>query len=242
MSAGVLGAGLGLVFLRQLMEFRDPFVPWQEDAELLLRGTSWGRTFLFGVLGSVLLTVFMAWARSGSDTAWRLALPAGLLLTAFPAFTGHASGTGGALGAGLVSADVIHVLAASAWIGGLAGILYLARRGTDPDPLPALVRVFSPVAVVSVATLTLTGIVSAWAHVPGPAALLDDPYGQRLVLKVTIVGVVLLLGWVNWRRLSPRMGSPRGSRPLRRAALVELLFGQLVLVVTAVLVRTPPPG
>lgn len=242
LSAGLLLAGLGLVFLRQLLEFRDPFVPWQDDARLLLNGTSWGRTFLAAALGATALGGFLAWARSGSDTAWGLAVPTGILLSTFPALTGHASGGEGVLRLGLIAADTLHVLAASAWMGGLAGVLYLGRRERDPDPLPALVGVFSPVAVLSVGTLVVTGLASSWAHVPGPAALLEEPYGQALLLKLALVGAVMLLGWMNWRRLTPRLGSPGGTPALRRAALVELSVGQLVLLVTAVLVRMSPPG
>lgn len=234
--------GLGLVFLRQLLEFRDPFVPWQEDAALLLRGTAWGTTFLLGVVGAVLLTALLAWARTGSDPAWALAVPAGLLLSAFPALTGHASGGEGLLRVGLVAADTAHVLAASAWMGGLAGVLFLARRSSDPDPLPALVHAFSPVAMAAVGVLVLSGLLSSWAHVSGLSSLIEDPYGRTLLLKLALVGVVLFLGWMNWRRLTPCLDAPGGRGALRRAATVELLVGQLVLLVTAVLVRTPPPG
>ena len=242
MCAGLAMLGLGLVFLRQLLEFRDPFVPWQEDAALLLQGTAWGRTFLAGVAVAVILTTCLAWARSGSDLAWGFAAAAGLLLSAFPALTGHASGGEGALRVGLISADVVHVLAASAWMGGLAGVLYLARRGGDADPLPGLVRAFSPVAVVSVAMLVLTGVVSSWAHVPDVAALARAPYGRRLLLKLALVGAVMILGWTNWRRFTPQLHGADGRQALRRAALLELAVGQLVLLVTAVLVKTPPPG
>ena len=246
LSGNVLILALGLVFLRQLLEFRDPFVPWREDAALLLGGTPWGTTFLVAMGAAVVLTVALRLTRAGWRAGWVVAAPAGLFMAAFPGLTGHASAGEGVFGALLLTADVLHVLAACAWMGGLAGVLFLGRRGgaasLGADPLPGLVQAFSPVAVASVTILALTGVFASWAHVPSVGALLEDPYGRRLLLKLGFVAVVLGLGWLNWKRLTPRLGDPGGTASLRRAALVELCVGQVVLIVTAVLVRTPPPG
>ena len=60
--------------------------------------------------------------------------------------------------------------------------------------------------------------------------------------KLVLVAVVLGLGALNYRRLAPRLGSSAGDRALRRSAAWELVVANLVLVVTAVLVRTSPLG
>ena len=78
-------------------------------------------------------------------------------------------------------------------------------------------------------------------HVPNLAALFGSTYGRTLLLKLTLVAGVLGLGFVNWRKLTPRLGSAEGAGGLRSAASVELLVVQAVLVVTALLVRTAPP-
>ncbi|MDZ7779644.1 MAG: CopD family protein [Gemmatimonadota bacterium] len=236
-----------LVFTRQLLEFRDPFVPWTEDAHLLLTGTSWGRTFIFfGALGVAVGPAFRL-ARRHPAWGWALVTAMVLALGAFPALTGHASageGVGRALTLGL---DVLHVWAAGAWIGGLAGVLFLdttmrRRDDTGPRVLPALIPAFSTLAIAGVGTLVVTGTAASWIHLPRLSALLSEPYGRTLLIKLTAVGLVLGLGWLNWKRLTPRLARPSGADTLYRGATLELVVAQLVLLVTAVLVRTPPNG
>jgi putative copper export protein len=243
-GAGVATAGVALALVRQLLEFRDPFVPWTEDAHLLLLGTAWGRIWILGASGAVLSIVAFAAAGAGRRSGWWFATLLALALGAFPAFTGHAAGDN-PLRALLLAADVVHVWGAAAWIGGLAAVLWLEWRlagGNEPSLLPALVPAFSRVAVVAVAAVVLTGALAGWAHLSGISALVDTTYGRTLGLKVALVAVVLALGATNFRVLTPRLGTDDGDRALRRAATVELLVAQVVLLVTAVLVRTSPGG
>jgi copper resistance protein D len=240
----LLPVAMALVFLRQLLEFRDPFVPWQEDARLLLTGTTWGRAFMAGVALSLLAPIALWLARTGREAAWSVGTVAVLALGAFPALTGHAAAGDGLMRASTLAADTLHVWAAGAWLGGLAAVLFVdrdaARRGADP--LEALVRAFSPVAIVSVTVLVGTGLFASWVHLPAISALWSDPYGRRLALKLGLVVLVLSLGWLNWRRRTPRLAEPGGAGALRRSAWVELAVAQFVLLVTALLVRTAPPG
>lgn len=239
-----LAPAMALFFLRQLLEFRDPFVPWREDALLLLTGTSWGHTFMVGAALSLLVPVAFGLARAGREAAWPVATAGVLALAAFPALTGHASAGEGLLRASTLGADILHVLAAGAWMGGLAAVLFVDRdvaRGGS-DPLEALVRAFSPVAIGSVTVLVGTGLFASWVHLPAISALWSEPYGQRLAWKLALVGVVLFLGWLNWRRQTPRLPEPGGSAALRRSAWLELAVAQIVLLITALLVRTPPSG
>ena len=108
--------------------------------------------------------------------------------------------------------------------------------------MPSLVPAFSPVAMVSVATLVLTGSVASWAHLESVSSLWTTPYGRLLLLKVVVVAGVLAMGALNWRRLTPRLSEEDGPRAMRRSALVELALANVVLIVTAVLVRTSPLG
>ena len=263
-GAALAPLAIGLVFVRQLLEFRDPFVPWQEDARLLLLGTAWGGVWLAAAAASLVCAAGFVLAARGRRGGWWLGAPAALALAAFPALTGHASGTG-TLRWITVPADVLHVWAAGCWVGGLAFVLYAdawVRRAVpggsqpirdapahpDPEPprpsqagaLALLVPAFSPVAVACVATLVLTGALASWVHLPAPGAFLSSPYGRTLGAKLLLALVVLGLGATNWRRLTPRLQEPGGGRALRRSALVELGVAQLVLLVTALLVRTAP--
>lgn len=243
-KVGVVGAALTAIgmlsfFGRQLREFRDPSVSWTEDAELLL-STSWGTTWKVGLAGTIVLLVAMVLARRGSLTGWSIASVVALALAAFPALTGHASGVDEGRGIALI-ADWLHVVAAGGWIGGLAVVVYVSRLGgVDEGGLADLVPPFSTVAMAAVAVLVLSGSYSSWLHVGGFGGLVSTSYGRLLLAKLALVAVVLAIGARNNRVLTSTLGTEAGSDAMRRSATTELVFAQLVLLVTAVLVRTSP--
>ncbi len=247
MAGLLLPLAMGLIFVRQLREFRDPFVTWSEDARLLVTGTEWGTTWLWGMVGSLIALGGFSLASSGRRSGWWMATMSTLALGAFPAFTGHANGTGSLRPVTLL-ADTLHVWAVGGWIGGLTLMLLLERAwrrdppGGDPSLLPALVPAFSPLAVVCVVTLVATGLVASWVHLPSVSALWSSGYGRLLTFKVLLVGAVLALGAVNWKRITPRLTEHGGPSQLRRSAAVELLIAHIVIALTAILVRTSPLG
>lgn len=240
-AASVFLVSLIMVLTRQLLEFRDPFVPWTEDLSLLL-GTSWGTTWKGAFAVGALAVAAFVWARGGSAASWVVASVAVLVLSAFPALTGHASG--GELTRLTLPADVAHVLAMGAWMGGLAVVLSLDRvargSGASGAVLRDLIPRFSPLAMASVAILVLSGVVGMWANLDGPSALFQTSYGRWLLLKLGLAAGVLLLGAINFRRLLPRLDEEASAVAMRRSASREVALAVVVLVVTAVLVRTPP--
>jgi copper resistance protein D len=112
-----------------------------------------------------------------------LALVSGLGLAATLAWTGHA-GAGADDWANVhLTADVMHLIAAAAWMGGLiplALLLSQARRN-KVDPWPSLAwqatRRFSVLGMVSVGTITASGIVNAWMLVGSFRGLFVTEYG-----------------------------------------------------------------
>lgn len=244
-ATGLLFVGLVLVVTRQLIEFHDPFGSWGDDARLLVGGTTWGTTWLAAVVVAAMTAVAFAAARAGRRIGWLLVTAGVLALDAFPALTGHANS--GDLRALTLVADVLHVWAMGAWIGTLSLILMLevshrrkGEHGPEGSLLPTLVPPFSPVALVSVGTLVTTGVLAAWIHLGSLSALVATHYGRLLLLKVGLVLAVLGLGAMNWRRLTPILGARRGQYGMRRAAILEVVLANVVLVVTALLVRTSP--
>ena len=240
-GALALVVGLGLFFLRQLVEFRDPFSPWSDEASLLL-GTAWGRTWVWASVGALVLLCMFAIARR-HPAGWWGALLLVAAVDAFPALTGHAAAAE-RWSVLFVAADTLHVLAAGAWIGGLATVRWLSRSHRRSQAgmslLPQLVPAFSPVAVAAVATLVATGALASWELLPSPGAFLTSTWGRLLLLKLVVLAGVLALGARNFRVLTPRLGSSEGNTAMRRSAALELAVAQVVLIVTALLVRTSP--
>jgi putative copper export protein len=245
-STTVLLVSLALVFLRQLVEFHDPFAPWTDDLRFLLGSTTWGRTWMLAVATGSVARAGFTLAAGGKRAGWGLATGAVLALGAFPALTGHANA--GELRALTLPADTLHVWAAGGWAGGLGLLLFLEHQerrvhGGSETVLARLVPRFSRLALGSAALLAVTGTFAAWMHVDGWGGLYSTGYGRLLLLKLGLVAGILALGALNWRRLGPLLGVEPGAAPVvRKAAAIELTLMALVLAVTAVLVRTSPLG
>ena len=104
-----------------------------------------------------------------------------------------------------------------------------------------LVTAFSPFALSCATLVAASGLALAWLHVGAVDALVASGYGRTLLVKLALVAVVAALGAWHWRRVRPALGEESSARRVRRTSAVELLVAALALVVTAVLVATPPP-
>jgi copper resistance protein D len=141
-----------------------------------------------------------------------LGVASSLSLVALIAPTGHAAATEGVAGSAHLVADALHLVAAAAWIGGLLGLVLLiaTTRRNNPYAWPSLVRDatrrFSDLAVLSVGALLATGIVNGVILVGSFRALLMTWYGQLLLLKIALFGVMLGFAVVNKFWLTPRLG------------------------------------
>jgi copper transport protein len=186
----------------------------------------------------------------------RLALvAAGGLLALTPALAGHPAAQSPR---GLLTAlDLLHVVAMSAWLGGLAFLLgavpAATRRLQAPDRsrlLAGTLARFSPVALVSVAVLLATGVAQAWIHLDAFGDLVDSAFGRAVAVKSALAITLVGLGAVQRRRVMPALrrvaagGEPPGAagRLLRRTLRAEVALLVVVLAVTGVLTSTSPPG
>ncbi|MFG2718739.1 copper resistance CopC/CopD family protein [Streptomyces sp. NPDC048416] len=118
--------------------------------------------------------------------------------------------------------DVLHLLAVAAWLGGLATLLVALHR--VPDIERAAVRRFSRVAFTSVSVLAATGLYQSWRQVGTWSALVDTTYGQLLLVKVALVGVLVGTASVS-KRWTARL-SERPAPQAETAALVEQRAGE----------------
>jgi copper transport protein len=178
-----------------------------------------------------------------------------LALLATPGLSGHA-GTTDPVGLN-VAADMLHMVAAAAWMGGLLLLLGVAFPATRNLPDGARARIlapmvarFSDVAVIAVAVLLVSGGLRAWAEVRALDALTDANYGVVLLVKLAAVLPILALGAINNRWTKPQIvrlaaeSDPGGARrplwTLRRLVGAEVAMGAIVIAITALLVNLPP--
>ncbi|HZP28342.1 MAG TPA: copper resistance protein CopC [Acidimicrobiia bacterium] len=91
-----------------------------------------------------------------------------------------------------VPADVLHLLAMSAWIGGLVVLTVAVFPGRDVAQLRDAVPRFSRIGFWSVCVLVVTGTFQGWRQVRSLDALRNTDYGQLLIIKLAIVAVILV--------------------------------------------------
>lgn len=213
----------------------------------LVSRTLWGWGWVVQAVATVVAVIGLYRASRRRRGGWFVAAVGALVLAFTPALSGHA------VASGLVplAADGLHVVGAGGWIGSLLIVLMagvpavLSRDGERRASLGTLVEAFSVTALLFAALLTVTGLVSAWTHLPSVPALWESAYGRVLLVKVGVLTLVFATGAYNFLRVRPELardeGAPEGARRLRRSAGIELAVAVAVLLVTAVLVATPTP-
>jgi putative copper resistance protein D len=136
-------------------------------------------------------------------------------------------------------ADMVHLVCAVAWIGGLFCLGYVlhavvAGHATIEAARLALRR-FSTMGYWAVALIVISGCINAFVMVPRPASLISSDYGRALLLKLALVGVMVAIALVNRLALAPPImasADRKGVRTLWRSVLVEQ--GVAILVLAAV--------
>lgn len=152
-----------------------------------------------------------------------LAFAAALVLLPAPSLAGHALDRGRSWIE--VVADLLHVGAASLWLGGLVALALALKARADRA---GVLRRFSNLALVSVLVLAATGVVRALSELDSVSQLWSTGYGRVLLVKTGLLTGLVAIGWVNRYRLIPRLS----LQGLRRSVAAELvLFAGLVAAV-----------
>ncbi len=170
--------------------------------------------------------------RRGSVPLWA-ALASAALATS--AWTGHAGASEGALGSLHRIADALHLLAAATWLAALTVLLAGALGKVQTAELERRLARFSAAGTVIVATLLVTGTVSALAIAGWPLAW--SGWAELLALKLALFGAMLGLAALNRWRLTPALAAaaPGARARLRRSLVLETALGLGVIAVVAVL-------
>ncbi|RSS43691.1 copper resistance protein CopC [Streptomyces sp. WAC08241] len=107
--------------------------------------------------------------------------------------------------------DILHLLAVAAWLGGLTVLLVALYR--TPSVERAAVERFSKVAFASVAVLAATGLYQSWRQVGSWSALTGTRYGQLLLVKIGLMGVLVGIAWIS-RRWTQRLADLPSTKDL----------------------------
>jgi copper transport protein len=234
-----------LRLVQQAAAFSETPAEWTGMVPTILRQTTWGKAWIAHILaGAILMLTSRAdQARAGGVRSIRW-IAAGVLC-ATPAFAGHAIGSETWTRTAIIM-DGLHVFAASIWMGGLAALAFGwisagGEVGTSARLHLVLDR-FSPLAVLSVLALLVSGVFASWLHVGAWNLLWTSTYGRLLLIKIGLVAIIGALGAYHWRVVTPRLRTGSGVGRARRSMGLEALLGFVAIAVTAVLVSAPLPG
>jgi len=204
------------------------------DIPVLLGQTSWGLGW--GQLAGASALAAVALLLPMGRTTSLLLLMAALGVAVAMGGLGHAAADEQwPIGARLL--DAMHVAAMGAWIGGLLCTVLIVR-------VPAFAlrdaawRTFSRTATVMAPVTLASGVGSVARLLLGtaPSAILASDYGRLLALKTVLAAVILFIGAGERRRIA------NGKTPESRRVWVELGTAGAVLLVTALLTGSEPPG
>ena len=230
-----------------LADLIDPEVVWA-----VMRDTGFGGVWMARMLLAVIIVGVTAMGLFRTRTVNQdliMSVLAAALLASL-AGAGHSQIEEGWAGVVHVASDAAHLLAAGAWLGGLAPLGFILLRYTTtsrearPVDINRVLLRFSDMGYVAVATLVGSGLINSWFLVGSVSSLLETPYGQVLLAKLAMFAGMLALAASNRFWLVPSMNKPRTDRSdrstawtggLRNHVLGEQFLGLMILLAVSVL-------
>lgn len=215
--------------------------------KIVLLETGFGRAWCWHLGLLVLCLVSVARRRRFGPGAL---LACAALSLASLAFVGHAADERGWLRLVHQANQVLHLLAAGLWLGGLlplGALLQRARTGMDPGVIAVAreaVPAFSQMGYAAVITIALTGIINTALMVGGLGALFATDYGRLLSLKIALYLTMVALALINRLHLAPSLRwetAPRSATALCRSVMLEQAVGFAILAAVSILGTWAPP-
>ncbi|WP_239254660.1 copper resistance CopC/CopD family protein [Listeria ilorinensis] len=195
--------------------------------------TTTGHLWLLSLLGISGIGLFgWIWLRYGKarlNGTYFLMMLCLLLVMLLKAMSGHAQAAIDPAVA--ITADFLHIVGASVWIGGILAILYFTRKeGT------AYWSKFSYVAMGAVALLLMTGLLLGVMNMGEMKNLFTTNYGYVLLVKMGLVICMGLLGLFHYLYIRHK------QKPLPIKTIVaENIVGLVILLTAGFLTNQPLP-
>jgi copper resistance protein D len=214
----------------------------------VLVGTSFGRVWCWHLVFAILAIGICLTPRA----RWRMPaiLVLSFLLLVSLGWVGHAvEGQGVARLVHQIN-QMVHLLAAGLWLGGLLPLAWLLARASAPSGTAWIslardvVPRFSQMGYAAVALLAASGALNTLLLVGSTQALVGTPYGRLLGLKILLFMAMVTVALFNRFRLLPRLRreaqASAAAAALARSVLCEQALGFAILAVVSVLGTWPP--
>jgi len=214
----------------------------------VLFGTSFGRVWCWHLVVAILAIGVCLTPRG----PWRMPaiLVLSLLLLVSLGWVGHAVEGQGPTKLVHQINQMVHLLAAGLWLGGLVPLAWLLGWARSPTGgawislARDVVSRFSQMGYTAVALLAATGALNTLLLAGSPAALVRTPYGRLLSLKILLFLAMVAVALFNRFRLLPRLRrdsqASAATGALARSVFCEQGLGLAILAVVSVLGTWPP--
>jgi putative copper export protein/mono/diheme cytochrome c family protein len=199
--------------------------------------TRFGHLALLQIASLVVAALLLARPRW---SAWAAVAPSCLALVLQ---AGH--GHGAAMEAGPsvpLASDVVHLLGAGAWLGGLWPLLLMVRHAPAAAAASAC-RYFSPLGKWCLVAVLASAGVQFWELIGGIPGLVGTAYGWVAIVKFALFGVLFIFALANRYTLAPRLlgAEPAAARRgLIRSIAVQSGVGILVVLAAGLLSQLSP--
>jgi putative copper resistance protein D len=246
-GTAVLGAVLSvasMVMMASAMSGETDFAELRPHIEMMLLETDVGLAWVVRIVALVVagLAVML---RAPGFSLWIAAFAGGVAVASL-AWSGHGAMDEGSRRFWHFSVDILHLLAAGAWLGALLAFVLMAKINAlqTEERIKLLARAvnrFEVIGAIIVVVITVTGVVN-YLFIVGPK--LDEvflsTYGVLLFIKVVLFAGMLVLAALNRFHLGPLLERSLrdgqyavAANALRRSVVVELAAAVVIVGLVA---------
>lgn len=255
-GVGIVLALLGLMTMGMQMSGASDYASVTNHVlGMILMRTDAGMAWAARIAALLVCLAVAATIRSRPAVLFSVTAAAGAIALATMAWAGHGAMDDGARGYVHLGSDVLHLIAAGAWVGALIAFVSMsfappAAGDHSVDMLNRTAAGFGRMGTAIVAALLVSGVVN-YVLIAGPSArpLVSTLYGNLLAAKLVLFALMLALAGANRFFFSPGLEAAMGNgnhlraiRILKRSLRTEASLGFLVLGLVAWLgVLSPQP-
>ena len=237
--AGLLAAGAWLLLQAGTMADAAGLADAARAVPTVLARTAFGQVILVQI---ACLALLLALVRAG-DGIWRRHAALCTATLALILQAGHSHAYSMYVGPSvLLACNVMHLLGAGAWLGGLLPLLLLVRDA-PPKAGALAARWFSPLGKWCVAALVVSSTFQGLTLVATIPGLLGTAYGWVVLAKLALSVVLLGFAAANRYRFAPALLHDHpddAKRVLVRSILLQTGLAISIVAAAAVLSGLPP--
>jgi putative copper export protein/mono/diheme cytochrome c family protein len=238
--AALLGTLLWLVTQAGFMADAESIGAAFAAVPTVLRQTTFGHVIV--LQSAALLVLAAVLGRRDQTVRQRAALVVATLAVALEAGHSHAFSMveGPSL---LLACDILHLIGAGAWLGGLLPLLLVVRMA--PCQAGAMTaRWFSPMGQWCIALLVVSAAVQGWVLVASIPGLIGTAYGWMVLVKTALFAVLLAFAYFNRYRFAPALlhDNPEAARRVLIRSIVLQTGAAVAILIAAVVLSELPPA